>query len=119
SKLASSVRTPSSPRSADTDRRFASILHREHARGQPRCTRSGGPRDRSPRPWAARARSPFGLQSAREGTVAEQRHAGRWLAWITIGLIIGVVEAIFAMAFAALVFGGRVEDFIAEGISLY
>ena len=51
--------------------------------------------------------------------MAEQRHTGRWLAWITIGLIIGVVEAIFAMAFAALVFGGRVEDFIAEGISLY
>jgi SulP family sulfate permease len=51
--------------------------------------------------------------------VAEQRHTGRWLAWITIGLIIGAVEAIFAMAFAALVFGGRVEDFIAEGISLY
>jgi sulfate permease, SulP family len=51
--------------------------------------------------------------------VAEQRHAGRWLAWITIGLIIGAVEAIFAMAFAALVFGGRIEDFIAEGISLY
>jgi len=51
--------------------------------------------------------------------VAEQRHTGRWLAWITIGLIIGAVEAIFAMAFAALVFGGRIEDFIAEGISLY
>jgi sulfate permease, SulP family len=51
--------------------------------------------------------------------VAEQRHTGRWLAWITIGLLIGAVEAIFAMAFAALVFGGRVEDFIAEGISLY
>jgi len=51
--------------------------------------------------------------------VAEQRQAGRWLAWITIGLIIGAVEAIFAIAFAALVFGGRVEDFIAEGISLY
>ena len=51
--------------------------------------------------------------------MAEQRHTGRWLAWITIGLIIGAVEAIFAMAFAALVFGGRIEDFIAEGISLY
>jgi len=51
--------------------------------------------------------------------VAEQRRTGRWLAWITIGLIIGAVEAIFALAFAALVFGGRVEDFIAEGISLY
>jgi sulfate permease, SulP family len=51
--------------------------------------------------------------------VAEKGHTGRWLAWITIGLIIGAVEAIFAMAFAALVFGGRVEDFIAEGISLY
>jgi sulfate permease, SulP family len=65
------------------------------------------------------APSPFRLQSPREGTVAEQRNSGRWLAWITIGLIIGAVEAIFAMAFAALVFGGRVEDFIAEGISLY
>ena len=51
--------------------------------------------------------------------MAEQRRTGRWLAWITIGLIIGVVEAIFAMAFAALVFGGRIEDYIAEGISLY
>jgi sulfate permease, SulP family len=51
--------------------------------------------------------------------VAEQRRTGRWLAWITIGLIIGAVEAIFAMAFAALVFGGRIEDYIAEGISLY
>ena len=80
----------------------------------------GSPGDSGPgQTWAARAGPPFGLQSAREGTVAEQRHTGRWLAWITIGLIIGVVEAIFAMAFAALVFGGRVEDFIAEGISLY
>jgi sulfate permease, SulP family len=51
--------------------------------------------------------------------VAEQRHTGRWLAWITIGLIIGAVEAIFAMAFAALVFGGYLADFIADGISLY
>src|SRR5215211_1858650 len=83
----------------------------------PRATCSASSRRTAESP--PRACSPFGLQSAREGTVAEQRRTGRWLARITIGLIIGAVEAIFAIAFASLVFGGRIADYIAEGISLY
>ena len=51
------------------------------------------------------------MAEQRRGPLAGRRRSRR--------LLIGAVEAIFAMSFAALVFGGRLEDFIAEGISLY
>ncbi|HET9248668.1 MAG TPA: SulP family inorganic anion transporter, partial [Actinomycetota bacterium] len=51
--------------------------------------------------------------------MAERRRTERWWAWIGVGVIVGAVEAVFAVAFAALVFGGYLADFIADGISLY
>jgi sulfate permease, SulP family len=38
---------------------------------------------------------------------------------LVAGAAIGVVEAVFAVAFASLVFGGRVHHYLAEGIGLY
>ena len=35
------------------------------------------------------------------------------------GAVVGVVEAVFAVAFASLVFGGRIFESLAEGIALY
>ncbi len=51
--------------------------------------------------------------------MAERRTSGL-LVTLVAGGIIGAVSAVLAIAFAALVFGGgRVADFIADGISLY
>jgi SulP family sulfate permease len=51
--------------------------------------------------------------------VAEERSSGL-PATLVAGGLIGAVGAVFAISFAALVFGGgRVADFIADGISLY
>jgi SulP family sulfate permease len=38
---------------------------------------------------------------------------------LVAGAVIGVVEAVFAVAFASLVFGGRIVHYLAEGIGLY
>jgi SulP family sulfate permease len=38
---------------------------------------------------------------------------------LAAGAAIGVVEAVFAVALASLVFGGRIADYLAEGIALY
>ena len=38
---------------------------------------------------------------------------------LAAGVGIGVVEAVFAVAFASLVFGGRIAHYLAEGIALY
>jgi sulfate permease, SulP family len=38
---------------------------------------------------------------------------------LVAGATVGVVEAVFAVAFASLVFGGRISYFLAEGIALY
>jgi sulfate permease, SulP family len=38
---------------------------------------------------------------------------------LVAGAVIGVVEAVFAVAFASLVFGGRIVYYLAEGIALY
>jgi sulfate permease, SulP family len=51
--------------------------------------------------------------------VSEQGRTGRWPRVLVAGAAIGVVEALFAVAFAALVFGGRISDYMAEGIGLY
>ena len=43
-----------------------------------------------------------------------------WLRWVAAGLIIGAVECVLAIAFAAVVFGGgALVDDLPQGISLY
>jgi SulP family sulfate permease len=41
------------------------------------------------------------------------------LASVAAGAVIGAVEVVLAISFAALVFGGYLADFVAEGITLY
>ena len=38
---------------------------------------------------------------------------------LVAGAVIGLVESMFAVAFASLVFGGRIVSYLAEGIALY
>src|SRR5919106_3372695 len=38
---------------------------------------------------------------------------------LVAGAVIGLIEAVFAVAFASLVFGGRIVSYLAEGIALY
>jgi sulfate permease, SulP family len=54
-----------------------------------------------------------------ETPVAVRRRAGSWPAVVAAGLIIGAVEAVLAIAFAALVFGGRLVSNLGDGIGLY
>ena len=42
-----------------------------------------------------------------------------WLASVAAGLIIGAVETVLAVAFAALVFGGLLAARLPDGIGLY
>jgi sulfate permease, SulP family len=51
--------------------------------------------------------------------VSEGRRTGRVLATLTAGAVIGVVEVVLAVSFAALVFGGYLEQFLPDGIGLY
>ena len=51
--------------------------------------------------------------------MSEQPRTAGWPTTVVAGVIIGAVEAILAVSFAALVFGGYLEDFIPDGISLY
>ena len=51
--------------------------------------------------------------------MSEQGRTGRWPMVLVAGAVIGVVEAVFAVAFASLVFGGRIVYHLAEGIALY
>jgi SulP family sulfate permease len=51
--------------------------------------------------------------------VSEQPRTAGWPTTLAAGVIIGAVEALLAISFAALVFGGYLADFIADGISLY
>jgi sulfate permease, SulP family len=53
-----------------------------------------------------------------DGSTAAPRSAGM-LGTVAAGLIIGAVEAVLAIAFAALVFGGYVADRLPDGIGLY
>ncbi|HEU4355678.1 MAG TPA: cyclic nucleotide-binding domain-containing protein [Actinomycetota bacterium] len=48
-----------------------------------------------------------------------QRRAARWPSSIAAGLIVGAVEALLAISFAALVFAGYLESFLGDGIGLY
>jgi SulP family sulfate permease len=51
--------------------------------------------------------------------VSEQRRSGRVVAVLVAGAVIGVVEAMLAVALAALVFVGRIEDYITNGVVIY
>jgi SulP family sulfate permease len=51
--------------------------------------------------------------------MVEQRRAATWLTWVAAGLIIGAVESVLAIAFAALVFGGLLSARLPDGIGLY
>jgi SulP family sulfate permease len=51
--------------------------------------------------------------------MVEQRRPASWLASVTAGLIIGAVECVLAIAFAALVFGGLLGARLPDGIGLY
>ena len=54
-----------------------------------------------------------------ETRVAERRGSHSWPFTVAAGLIIGAVEAVLAMAFAALVFGGLLAGRMPDGIGLY
>jgi sulfate permease, SulP family len=47
------------------------------------------------------------------------RRTGRWPASLAAGLVVGAVEALVAISFAAFVFAGYLESFLADGIGLY
>ena len=51
--------------------------------------------------------------------MVEQRRATTWFASVAAGLIIGAVESVLAIAFAALVFGGLLGARLPDGIGLY
>jgi sulfate permease, SulP family len=51
--------------------------------------------------------------------MSEQGRSGRLTASITAGVVIGVVEVVVAISFAALVFSGYLVYFLADGIGLY
>ncbi len=51
--------------------------------------------------------------------MSEARRTGRVLATITAGAVIGVVEVVLAVSFAALVYGGYLGQFLPDGIGLY
>jgi SulP family sulfate permease len=51
--------------------------------------------------------------------VSEGRRTAGWLGAVAAGTAIGAVEAVLAIAFAALAFNGLVNDYIADGISLF
>ena len=51
--------------------------------------------------------------------MAEPRRTERWPALLAAGLTIGALEVVVAVAFAAFVFGGFLDYFLAEGIGIY
>ena len=51
--------------------------------------------------------------------MSEGRRIGRVLATITAGAVIGVVEVVLAVSFAALVYGGYLAQFLPDGIGMY
>ena len=85
---------------------------------------------RARRPWTpvVRGRSDVGgalpltpdkVPLAGRGRMAERRRSERALASVTAGVVIGVVEVVLAISFAALVFGGYLAQFLPDGIGLY
>jgi hypothetical protein len=53
------------------------------------------------------------------GAVSEERRSVGGLATLAAGAVIGAVEVVLAISFAALVFGGYLSDFLGEGIGIY
>jgi hypothetical protein len=51
--------------------------------------------------------------------VSEVRRSAGLLATLAAGAVIGAIEAVLAISFAALVFGGHLASFLADGIGLY
>jgi SulP family sulfate permease len=51
--------------------------------------------------------------------MAERRPSTTWIATLAVGLLVGAVEVVLAVASAALVFSGLVNDYVADGIALY
>ena len=51
--------------------------------------------------------------------MVEQRRSGQVLATVTAGVVIGAVEVVLAISFAALVFGGYLVQYLPDGIGLY
>lgn len=51
--------------------------------------------------------------------MSQARRTGRVLAMVTAGAVIGLVEVVLAVSFAALVYGGYLAQFLANGIGLY
>jgi len=51
--------------------------------------------------------------------VSEDRRTGRALSAVTAGVVIGVVEVVLAISFAALVYGGYLAQYLPQGIGLY
>jgi SulP family sulfate permease len=54
-----------------------------------------------------------------ETAIVERRRGASWFRVTAAGLIIGAVESVLAMAFAALVFGGLLAGRMPDGIGLY
>ncbi|MGA9160560.1 MAG: SulP family inorganic anion transporter, partial [Actinomycetota bacterium] len=53
------------------------------------------------------------------GPSSTERRSGGWLTWIAAGVIIGAVEVVLAVAFAAFVFGGVLVGHLGDAIGLY
>ncbi len=51
--------------------------------------------------------------------MSEVRRTGRVFAMVTAGAVIGLVEVVLAVSFAALVYGGYLAQFLPNGIGLY
>ena len=51
--------------------------------------------------------------------MVEGRRSERAVATITAGVVIGVVEVVLAISFAALMYGGYLAQFLADGIGLF
>ena len=49
--------------------------------------------------------------------MVEQRRSGQVLATVTAGVVIGAVEVVLAISFAALVFGGYLVQYLPDGTS--
>ena len=51
--------------------------------------------------------------------MSEQGRSVGFLAALASGLVIGAVEVVLAISFAALIFGGYLASFLSRGIGLY
>src|SRR4029079_12240885 len=86
----------------------------------PRARRPGTPAVRGGRDvGGALPLTPDKVPSAGRGLVSEQRRSERALTSITAGVVVGVVEAVLAISFAALMYGGYLGPFLADGIGLF